>query len=211
VSLGVSVDMIPAAVARARLVIAEVNPAMPRSMGDSTLHVSRIHHLVPVDVPVTELAANPPRKKRCSASPATSPASSRTAPRCRSVSSKLAHEALQYVTDRKDLGIHSEVVSDAILPLLEHGCLTGARKTSQPFKIVTSMALGSRALYDLIDRNPLFVFQPIDVALQPGHHRRAAQDGVHRPGLCHRPDGPGLRGPVRLASSMAASACRRSS
>jgi acyl-CoA hydrolase len=86
VSLGVSVDIIPAAVARARLVIAEVNPAMPRSMGDSTLHISRIHHLVPVDGPVTELGRNRPRRRRCSASPATSPASSRTAPRCRSVS-----------------------------------------------------------------------------------------------------------------------------
>jgi hypothetical protein len=63
VSLGVSVDMIPAAVARARLVIAEVNPAMPRSMGDSTLHVSRIHHLVPVDVPVTELGREPAQEE----------------------------------------------------------------------------------------------------------------------------------------------------
>ena len=54
VSLGVSVDVIPAAVARARLVIAEVNPAMPRSMGDSMLHVGQIDHLVPVDTPVIE-------------------------------------------------------------------------------------------------------------------------------------------------------------
>ena len=61
------------------------------------------------------------------------------------------------------------MVSDAILPLLEKGILTGARKTHQPFKIVTSMALGSRALYDLIDGNPLFVFQPIDVVCNPAN------------------------------------------
>ncbi len=69
---------------------------------------------------------------------------------------QLAHEALQYLTDRRDLGIHSDVVSDAIIPLLEHGSLTGAKKTRHPFKIVASMAVGSRQLYDLIDGNPLF-------------------------------------------------------
>ena len=63
---------------------------------------------------------------------------------------QLAHEALQYLTDRKDLGIHSDVVSDAIIPLLENGNLTGAKKTRHPFKIVTSMALGSRRLYRLL-------------------------------------------------------------
>ena len=167
VSLGVSVDIIPAAVARARLVIAEVNPAMPRSMGDSTLHVSRIHHLVPVDVPVTELGREPAQEEAVQRIARYIAGIIEDGSTLQVGLGKLAHEALQYVTDRKDLGIHSEVVSDAILPLLEHGCLTGARKTSQPFKIVTSMALGSRALYDLIDRNPLFVFQPIDVVCNP--------------------------------------------
>ena len=167
VSLGVSVDMIPAAVARARLVIAEVNPAMPRSMGDSTLHVSRIHHLVPVDVPVTELAREPAPEETVQRIARYIAGIIEDGSTLQVGLSRLAHEALQYVTDRKDLGIHSDVISDAILPLLEQGCLSGARKTSQPFKIVTSMALGSRELYDRIDRNPLFVFQPIDVLCHP--------------------------------------------
>ncbi|NTV86561.1 MAG: GNAT family N-acetyltransferase [Burkholderiaceae bacterium] len=167
VSLGVSVDIIPAAVARARVVIAEVNPAMPRSMGDSTLHVSRIHHLVPVDTPVMELGREPAQDEAVKRIARYIAGIIEDGSTLQVGLGKLAHEALQYLTDRKDLGIHSDVVSDAILPLLENGILTGARKTHQPFKIVTSMALGSRALYDLVDGNPLFVFQPIDVVCNP--------------------------------------------
>ena len=75
---------------------------------------------------------------------------------------QLAHEAVQYLTDRKDLGVHSDVITDAILPLLEAGSLTGASKSQQRFKIVASLALGSKALYDHINQNPLFAFGPID-------------------------------------------------
>ncbi|MGB4361389.1 MAG: acetyl-CoA hydrolase/transferase C-terminal domain-containing protein, partial [Rhodoferax sp.] len=163
VSLGVSVDVIPAAVAKARLVIAEVNPAMPRSMGDSTLHLSQIHQLVLVDTPVIEFVH---------------PAASEQAMEqiARYISGiiedgstlqiglgRITNEALKHLADRKDLGIHSDVVTDAIIPLLERGILTGKRKSSQVGKIVTSFAMGSRRLYDLIDRNPLFSFQPIEV------------------------------------------------
>jgi acyl-CoA hydrolase/GNAT superfamily N-acetyltransferase len=167
VSLGVSVDIIPAAVARARVVIAEVNPAMPRSMGDSTLHVSRIHHLVPVTTPVTELERTPSQEEDVQRIARYIAGIIEDGSTLQIGLGQLAHEALQYLTDRKDLGVHSDVISEAIFPLLESGCLTGARKTSQPFKIVTSMALGSRRLYDLIDRNPLFVFQPIEVICNP--------------------------------------------
>lgn len=167
VSLGISVDIIPAAVARARLVIAEVNPAMPRSMGDSTLHVSRIHHLVPVDTPITELQRSPSQAEDVQRIARYIAGIIEDGSTLQIGLGQLAHEALQYLTDRKDLGIHSDVISDAIFPLLEHGSLTGAKKSSQPFKIVTSLALGSRKLYDLIDRNPLFVFQPIEVVCNP--------------------------------------------
>ena len=167
VSLGISVDIIPAAVARAKLVIAEVNPSMPRSMGDSTLHVSRIHYLVPVDTPVMELARAPAQEKDVQRIARYIAGIIEDGSTLQIGMGQLAHEALQYLTDRKDLGIHSDVVSDAIIPLLEHGSLTGARKTRQPFKIVASMALGSRRLYNLIDCNPLFSFQPIDSVCNP--------------------------------------------
>jgi acyl-CoA hydrolase/RimJ/RimL family protein N-acetyltransferase len=167
VSLGVSVDIIPAAIAAAKLVIAEVNPHMPRTMGDTTVHISRIHHLVPVSTPIAELDRMPAQEESVQRI-------ARYIARIIDDGSTLqvglgfvAHEALQYIIDRKDLGLHCDVITDAILPLLEKGCITGARKSTHPYKIVTSLALGSRRLYDLIDRNPLFDFQPIDAVCNP--------------------------------------------
>lgn len=167
VSLGVSVDIIPAAVARARLVIAEINPSMPRSMGDSMLHVSDIDRLVPVDTPVIEYQHVASQEQ----------AVERIARYIGSIIEdgstlqiglgRFSNEALKYLDGCKDLGIHSDVITDAIIPLLEKGILTGRRKSSHVGKVVTSFAMGSRRLYDLIDRNPMFSFQPIDVVCDP--------------------------------------------
>lgn len=162
VSLGVSVDVIPAAVARARLVIAEVNPQMPRTMGDSMLHVGEIDHLVPVDTPVIEhLQNNQPALvvetiARYIGSIIDDGSTLQIG------MGHFSNEVLKHLTDRTDLGIHSDVITDAIIPLLERGILTGKRKTHQVGKIVTSFAMGSQHLYELIDGNPLFSFQPID-------------------------------------------------
>ena len=167
VSLGVSVDIIPAALARARLVIAEVNLAMPRTMGESTLHISRIHHLVAVDTPITELERMPAQDENVQRIARYIAGIIDDGSTLQIGLGQLAHEALQYLTDRKDLGIHSDVISDAIIPLLRNGSLTGAKKSRQPFKIVTSMAIGSRHLYKLIDHNPLFSFQPMETVCNP--------------------------------------------
>ena len=167
VSLGVSVDVVMAAVSKARLVVAEVNPAMPRTMGDSMLHVGQIHYLVPVDTPVIEY--HHPRTDE--------PVVEQIARYISGIiddgstlqvgPGRFSHAALAFLSDRKDLGIHSDVITDAILPLIERGVITGRRKTHQPGKIVASMAMGSRRLYDLIDRNPLFSFQPLDAVADP--------------------------------------------
>jgi len=167
VSLGVSVDIIPAAIARARLVIAEVNPNMPRSMGDSTLHISRIDHLVPVDTPITRFERIPVQEDNVQRIARYIAGIIDDGSTLQIGLGEVAHEALQYLTDRKDLGVHSDLISDAIIPLLMNGNLTGARKTNKPFKIVASLALGSRALYDLIDSNPLFSFEPMDAVCNP--------------------------------------------
>lgn len=168
VSLGVSVDVIPAAVAKARIVIAEVNPAMPRSMGDSSLHVSQIHYLVPVNTPVIEYA-HPGAQEQAMEQIARYIGSIIEDGATLQIGlGRVTNEALKYLADRQDIGIHSDVITDAIIPLLESGILTGRRKTQQVGKIVTSFAMGSRRLYDLIDRNPLFSFQPIEVVCHPG-------------------------------------------
>ncbi|MCY7314834.1 MAG: GNAT family N-acetyltransferase [Rubrivivax sp.] len=167
VSLGISVDVIPAAVRRARLVIAEVNPSMPRTMGDSMLHVDQIHTLVPVATPVIEYQH-----------PAVEAAAMEQIARyiggiiedgstLQIGLGRITNAALKHLSDRQDLGVHSDVITDAIIPLLEKGILTGRRKSQQTGKIVTSFAMGSRRLYDLIDRNPMFSFQPIETIADP--------------------------------------------
>ena len=162
VSLGVSVDVIPAAIAKAGLVIAEVNPSMPRSMGDSMFHVSQIHHLVPVATPVLEYV-HPATEERVVEQIARYIGSIIEDGSTLQIGlGRVTSAALKYLSDRKDIGIHSDVITDAIIPLLEKGVLTGRRKTSHRDKIVTSFAIGTKRLYDLIDRNPLFCFQPID-------------------------------------------------
>lgn len=167
VSLGIAVDIAPAAIAAAKLVIAELNPAMPRTMGDSLLNLDQIDCLVPVEGPVIEYAH-----------PATDDAVVERIARyiggiiddgstLQIGMGRVTTAALKHLHDRRDLGIHSDVITDAIIPLLEQGVLTGRRKSQQRGKIVTSFAMGTRALYELIDRNPLFSFQPIEQVALP--------------------------------------------
>ncbi len=163
VSLGISVDVIPAAIAKARIVIAEVNPAMPWSMGDSTFHIDQIHHLVPVATPVIEYAHHAAQEQVVEQIARYIGGIIEDGSTLQIGLGRVTNEALKYLDDRKDIGIHSDVITDAIIPLLEKGILTGRRKTDQPRKIVTSFAMGTRRLYDLIDRNPLFSFQPIEL------------------------------------------------
>jgi len=167
VSLGVSVDVVAAAVRAAKLVIAEVNPAMPWAMGDATIHLDDIDRLVLVDTPVAEYVHSEvagevvTRIARYIASLIDDGATLQIG------LGRVPNEALRHLRDRRDLGIHSDVITDAVLPLLDSGVLTGRRKTQHRGKIVASFAMGTRALYDLIDRNPLFSFQPIDAVCQP--------------------------------------------
>ncbi|MBL8287789.1 MAG: GNAT family N-acetyltransferase [Rubrivivax sp.] len=167
VSLGVSVDVTAAALECAKLVIAEVNPAMPFTMGYSTVHLSRIDHFVEVDTPLPEF---------------THPATGEEAVQriARYVASiiddgstlqiglgRIPNEALKYLADRRDLGIHSDVITDAVLPLLERGIVTGRLKSQQRGKVVTSLAFGTRRLFGIAGRNPLFSFQPMEAVCDP--------------------------------------------
>jgi acyl-CoA hydrolase/RimJ/RimL family protein N-acetyltransferase len=167
VSLGVSVDVVAAAVQSAKLVIAEVNPAMPWTMGDSTVHLSQIHHLVEVEAQMIEYAhveAEAEVVERIARYIAGIIEDGST---LQIGVGRIPNEALKYLEDRHDLGIHSDIITDAIIPLLEKGILTGRQKSQQKNKIVTSLAFGSRKLFDIIDRNSLFSFQPMDVVCNP--------------------------------------------
>lgn len=167
VSLGLAVDVVAAAVRNARLVIAEINPAMPWTMGDSALHLKDIDQFVMVSTPVTEYqhqevsAEVVERIGRYIASTIEDGATLQIG------LGRIPNEALKHIGDRRDLGVHSDVITDALLPLIEQGVLTGRAKSQHRGRIVTSFAMGSRDLYDAIDRNPLFCFQPIETVCDP--------------------------------------------
>lgn len=167
VSLGLAVDIVAAAVRHAKLVIAEVNPAMPWTMGDSTVHLRDIHHLVHVE-PVLGEYVHPPVAEEVVERVARYIAGTIDDGSTLQIGlGRIPNHALKYLLDRKDLGIHSDVITDAILPLLERGVITGRQKSREVGKIVTSFATGTRRLYDAIDRNSLFNFQPIDAICDP--------------------------------------------
>ena len=167
VSLGVSVDLAPAVLSVARSVIAEVNPAMPRTHGESFVHLDRFDALVKVDVPVAEYLPSADRRDRGARRALHRRRSSTTARRCRSGWAASPTRRCAISQDRRDLGIHSDVITDGVVDLVEAGVVTGRRKTRHRDRIVASYCLGTRRLYDFVDDNPRLLFLPIDQVCDP--------------------------------------------
>ncbi|MGV3614158.1 MAG: acetyl-CoA hydrolase/transferase family protein [Fimbriimonas sp.] len=152
-SMGTSIEISRSAVLAARQVVAQVNPQVPRTHGDGLIHVSEIDFLVPCDDPIFEHSCADP-----------SPEAARIGERCAELVEDgatlqlgigaIPNAALAGLGDRRDLGIHSEMISDGILDLVERGVINGRRKVTHPGKIVASFAMGSRRLYDFLDDNP---------------------------------------------------------
>ena len=160
-SFGVSVDVTSAMVRHARQVIAEINPNMPRTQGDSLVHLDRFAHLVWNDSPVIEHVRKPADEvsQRIARN-----AAHLVGDRCtlQIGMGRLPGEVLKYLGDRRDLGVHTDVLTDGFVELIEKGVVSGREKSQDRSVIVASYCLGTRKLYDLIDGNPLFSFQPIE-------------------------------------------------
>ena len=165
-SLGISVDIVKSAAENAALVIAEVNPQMPRTLGDSALNVHDLDVLVPVDTPLLEV--QPPE----------------ATPQVRGVGENVAaliedgstielgigvipSSIVEFLKSKQDLGIHTEMFTDTILDLIAAGVVTGDRKTIDRGKIVASFCMGTRRLYDAVDNNELFSFHPTEYVNDP--------------------------------------------
>jgi len=166
VSLGVSVDIAQAALRKARVVIAEVNPHMPRTLGDSFVPIERFASFVAVDHPVIEYVHAP--------ADAVAERIARYVARIIDDGStlqiglgRIPNEMLKYLTHRRDLGIHSDVITDPIVDLIEKGVVTGRQKSLHPGQIVASFCMGTARLYGMLDRNPLFSFHPIEYVCDP--------------------------------------------
>jgi acyl-CoA hydrolase/RimJ/RimL family protein N-acetyltransferase len=166
VSLGVSVDLAPAILSVARTVIAEINPAMPRTHGESLVHVNRFDALVRVDSPIAEYVH--PKIGDVADGVARYIASIIEDGSTLQIGlGRVPNEALRHLRDRRDLGIHSDVITDGIVDLVEAGVVTGRCKTRYRDRIVASYCLGTRRLYDFVDDNPGIQLLPISQVCDP--------------------------------------------
>jgi len=166
-SLGVEVGLTKSPAESSRIIIAEVNDRMPRTLGDSFIHVSRFTHIVPVSYPITEMPMAEEGDK--------------TAERIAGFVADLIPDGatmqmgiggipdavLKFLFHKKDLGVHSEMISDGVIDLVEAGVLTNARKTIHPGKIVVGFVLGSQRLYSWVDDNPLCEFHRTEYVNDP--------------------------------------------
>ena len=166
-SFGVGVDTTLTAAKCARYVVAQVNGHMPRTYGDSFIHVSDIDAVVESTRPL------------CAMKPSQITDLNRAIARnvadliedgsvLQTGIGGIPDAVLPFLSDRKDLGVHSELVSDGVMPLIEAGVITGARKNFKPRKIILGFALGTKKLFDFVDNNPIFEFHPTAYTNDPG-------------------------------------------
>jgi 4-hydroxybutyrate CoA-transferase len=152
-SLGTSVDVALAALQTAPLVIAQVNPQMPRVHGDGIIHVSQIHHLIPVDAPIPEVPSRPPSPEELAIGQFVAPLIEDGSTLQVGIG-QIPDAVLTNLKDRRHLGVHSEMWSDGILNLIQSGSLDNSKKTLHPGKSVASFITGTKKVYDFIHDNP---------------------------------------------------------
>ncbi len=180
-SLGVSVDIVKAAVGSARIVVAQVNPQMPRVQGDGFLHISDVDYVIPFDEPLLEYSPNVPDE----------------------IATRIGRYVARIVEDgdtiqvgygsvpnaimsalgrKKHLGVHTELLTDGLVDLIRRGVIDNSRKTLNRGKTITSFCMGSRDTYEFIDGNPTIEFKTIDYTNSPvviaQHERMCAINSV---------------------------------
>lgn len=166
VSLGVSVDVVRAAVDSAALLLAEINPRMPRTHGDTVLPIDRLDAIVDVDRDLPVLAA----PKLDAADREIGRLIATLVPNGATLQlgiGRIPNATLGALDRHHHLGIHTEMFSDGVMELAKRGVVTGARKTLLPGKIVTSFVMGSPSLYAWVDENPIVEMRPCDFTNDP--------------------------------------------
>jgi 4-hydroxybutyrate CoA-transferase len=166
-SFGVGVDTSLTGAKCAHYVVAQVNDQMPRTYGDSFIHVSDIDAVVESSRPLCEMKK--PEITDLHVAIARNVAGLiEDGAVLQTGIGGIPDAVLPFLMDRKDLGVHSELVSDGVIPLIESGVLTGARKNFKPRKVILGFALGGKRLFDFVDNNPIFEFHPTAYTNDPG-------------------------------------------
>lgn len=157
-SLGVSVDIALPAIQNAKKVIAQINPNVPRTHGDGIIHIDRIYSAVEVDQPIHSAHLTEPTKVETMIGKHIAGLIEDGATLQMGIGG-IPNVVLNNLTNHKRLGVHTEMFSDGVLPLIEKGVITGEEKSIKTGKMVTCFAIGSPKLYDFIDDNPLVHFK----------------------------------------------------
>ena len=166
-SLGVSVDITRSAVEHSLVVIAQVNPRMPRTWGDSFVHVDDIDWLVPHEEALVEAL---PSIKDNEVSRRIGLYISQLVDDGSTLQigfGNLPNAILKYLDDKKDLGIHTQLITDGLLPLFEKDVITNKKKNFLPGRVVTSLCMGSEKIYRYVDDNPIFYFRSSEFVNDP--------------------------------------------
>src|SRR5271157_1122557 len=166
-SFGVGVDTSLTAAKFSRHVIAQINDQMPRTYGDSFIHVGEIDAVVESSRPLC--AMKKPEITEMHVAIARNVASLiEDGSVLQTGIGGIPDAVLPLLSDRKDLGVHSELVSDGVIPLIEAGVITGERKNFKPRKIIVGFVLGTKRIFDFVDNNPIFEFHPTSYVNDPG-------------------------------------------
>ena len=165
-SLGVEVLASKAACEHAKTVIALVNDRMPRTFGDSFVHVSQVKHIVAVseELPTVQRPEVDEISRKIGEHIATLIEDGDT---LQLGIGQVSEAVLAALRGKRDLGVHTEMISDGIMEAVEEGIVTGARKNLHIRQVVGTFALGSRRLYEYLDNNPMFHLHPVDFTNDP--------------------------------------------
>jgi acyl-CoA hydrolase/GNAT superfamily N-acetyltransferase len=166
-SLGVSVDITRSGLEAAGFVIAQVNPRMPRTWGDSFIHVDEIDWLVPFEEPLVESVQD---VKDIQVAQRIGHFVSQLIDDGATLQigfGRLPYAILQYLDNKKDLGLHTQLITDGLLPLFEKNVITNKKKTLLPGRVVASLCMGTEKLYQYVDNNPAFYFRSSEFVNDP--------------------------------------------
>lgn len=161
-SLGTSIDITRAAIQNAKYIIAQINPNMPRTHGDGVIHIHNIHAYVDVQNPLPEVSYADKMDDESMAIGKFCAELIEDGSTLQTGIGAIPDAVLSCLHHHKDLGIHTEMFSDGVIPLVEKGIITNRYKKKHRGKIVTSFAIGSKKLYDFVDDNPEVQFLDID-------------------------------------------------
>ncbi len=165
-SYGVSTDIVKSAAENAKFVIAEVNENAPRVLGDCFIHVSNIDTLVASHEPILEAPQGEINDLSRSIAKHIADLIEDGATLQLGIGT-IPDAVLHFLEDRRDLGIHTEMFSDGVIPLIEKGVINNTKKSIHRGKIIAGFVLGSRRLYDFIDNNPMVEFHPTEYTNDP--------------------------------------------